>query len=442
MKFIFSSFIFLILLCLPLFFINEKDILLYLDVYSIIIFLFSLRFFYKNSKENIIITSYIVFGILATLIISLLVEEGAYLFEVQEVSYTTGITSKAAIQCFLFLFGLVLSSKLSLNFGLKFINFNNSLFLFTSFFIRGLIIIFILGLIYVGIKYGTPKDYAIHRGDYWGKIAPTWGKWLLDNIIQLVFLLGFLFAKTKNRIDLALALFILITIVWLGERASGTMYFVFYFSIPIIILNINNFRLFTFKKISLAIFSLLTLIFIFFASYSSSLTNDQVVDKTVDRLAAQPQMWWALDRISTALPQDNVFLSKYLGIGEERRNSGTYYLMDQVARKEIVDERYENNGTFTSSGFMNNSYLFGYYLGGIVNIVLGLIVGVIVSFLKYSLYSNNIFVIFITFKLYLKFQNMILEGNMTNVFTLNTFIFFFIILLFLKIFCHKKVSYD
>lgn len=438
MKFITISILYIFLFCIPLIFLFDKDVLFYLDIYSLVVFISSILFFYTESKANIVIASYIVFGVTATLALSLLIEQGAYLFEIQEISYATGITSKAALQCFLFLFGLVLSSKISINYIPKVININTKLFGWIALSIRIIVILFLFGLIYVGIQYGTPKDFAIHRGDYWGKIAPAWGKWLLDNIIQLTFLLGFLFGKLKRKFDLALSLSILVVIVWLGERASGTMYFLFYFFIPVIFLNINSLRLFTVRKIVGVIFSFVALIAIFFASYNSSLTNDEVMKKTIDRLAAQPQMWWALDRISASYPQENIFISKYLGINEERRSSGTYYLMDQVAKKEIVDERYENNGTFTSSGFMNNLYLFGYYLGSFVNVILGIIVGLIVSLLKSAMLSNNIISVFISFKLYLKFQMMILEGNMTTIFTVNTFIFLLIVLIFLKFTSYKK----
>ena len=440
LKFIIISVFYIFLLCIPLIFYFDKDFLFYFDIYSVVIFISAVFFLYTESKPNMLIASYLVFGTTSTLVLSLLVEQGAYLFEVQEISYPIGITSKAAIQCFLFLFGLVLSSKISLIYRIKFLNFEANLFNLSAFFIRVTVILFILGLIYVGVQYGTPKDLSIHRGDYWGGIAPAWGKWLLDNIIQLAFLLGFLFGKLKGKLDLVLSLAILLIIIWLGERASGTMYVLFYFFIPVTILNINKFKLFTVKKIIGGVFSFVVLIIIFFASYSNSLTKDEIVAKTVDRLAAQPQMWWALDRISTPFPKENVFLSKYLGIGEEKRDSGTYYLMDQVAKKEIVDERYDNNGTFTSSGFMNNVYLFGYYLGGLVNVILGGLVGLIVSLLKSSLNSNNIVSIFISFKLYLKFQMMILEGNMTTIFTVNTFVFLLIVLIFLKFTPYKKVE--
>ncbi len=99
-----------------------------------------------------------------------------------------------------------------------------------------------------------------------------------------------------------------------------------------------------------------------YSSFIKSQSTLNPLEQATLRTSLQAQMWWSLDKITDNIPQDeDVIIRKYLGFGASDRDSGVYYLMDQVASKEIVDNRFESKSRFTMSGFFSNTYFFGYF---------------------------------------------------------------------------------
>ncbi|MDC4728657.1 DUF6418 domain-containing protein, partial [Acinetobacter baumannii] len=71
-------------------------------------------------------------------------------------------------------------------------------------------------------------------------------------------------------------------------------------------------------------------------------------------------------------------------------------------------------------------------LGGFVNLFWGVIFGVLVFLVYLSIASSsNILMSFFAFKLLVKIQNILLNGNVDNIFDFSTYIFIILILIFL-----------
>lgn len=402
------------------------------DYLSIFLLSLVLILLWTKNKQLFIINGYIIFALFSAALISIYLEYGVYLYEINLESYAIGITQKIVVQIILFFLGGMLSYKLFYKrFAIRAIDklSLNIIFNLARLITFSLIVI----MFFVGFKYGTPMEHSIHRNDYWIYIGPSWGAAVKEYLIQFSFLLAFLYQYEKKKLDLIIYLFLLIAIIYMGERATGIFNAIFFFSLPILIKNYHYLKLFTFKKVVLfSIFSFLILS-ILIMSYGASVSQDEALSKIETRVVLQPQMWWALDNLSSFFPQDlDIIINKYIGIGIDARYKGTYYLMDQVSDLALVDYRFETNSTFTLSGFANNIYFFGYFLGSWVNLVYGFIIGFVACILAKSCVTNNIIASFFAFKLFFKIQGIILGGNTPNFFSIGTLAFIGICILFIK----------
>lgn len=403
------------------------------DVIAVIILSLFLAVLWSEYKEIFVVNSYIIFGLFTAILISLLIEKGAYLYEIDRNTYPIGITQKIVIQVIFFFLGIILANKLFLVSQASIYNISPRMLFLLSWFIRVIIAGLILLMFFIGLKYGTPREHHIHRNDYWAYIGPSWGAPLKEYLIQFSFFLGFLYKDNKRKIDVILYLFLLIAIIHMGERATGIFKALFFFSVPVLIKNINYLKFFTFKKIVFFLLFLVTMFFILTMSYGELVSQEDAISKIEDRVVLQAQMWWALDLISSFEPQNiKLILDKYFGFGGYARDIGTYFLMDLVADKELVDYRFETGATFTASGFFNNIFFFGYIVGTIVNFFWGFLLGLVSSFWIKSISTINMVASFIAFKLYFKLLVIILDANTPNLFTIGTPVFFIICILFLK----------
>ena len=107
--------------------------------------------------------------------------------------------------------------------------------------------------------------------------------------------------------------------------------------------------------------------------------------------------------------------------------------MDQVTSKSLVDARYETKSKFTMSGFFNNVYFFGYFLGALINFLWGLFFGLLCYFLLLGIQCRNILFSFISFKFLYKIQAILLVGSIPDVFSIGTLAFMLICIFFLRL---------
>ena len=403
------------------------------DVVAVIILSLFLSILWSKYKEIFVVNGYIIFGLFTAILISLLVEKGAYLYEIDRNTYAIGITQKIVIQVIFFFLGIILANKLFSASQASIYNLSPKILLLLSWGIRAIIVGLILLMFFIGLKYGTPREHHIHRNDYWAYIGPSWGAPLKEYLLQFSFFLGFLYKDNKRKIDIFLYLFLLIAIIYMGERATGIFKALFFFFVPVLIKNIYFVKFFTFKRVLFIASFLLIMFFILTMSYGEQVSQEDAISKIETRVILQAQMWWALDLISSFEPQNiKLILDKYFGFLGDIRDVGTYFLMDLVADRELVDYRFETGATFTSSGFFNNIFFFGYIGGTIVNFFWGILLGLVSSFWIKSISTINIVASFVAFKLYFKLLVIILDAHTPNLFTVGMPMFFIICILFLK----------
>lgn len=403
------------------------------DIISIFLFFLFLTILWNSYKDMFVVNGYIIFGLSTAILISLLVEKGAYLYEIDRNTYAIGITQKIVIQVIFFFLGIILAHKIFSISRVNIYNISPRTLNFLALFLRTVVVGLILLMFFIGLKYGTPREHHIHRNDYWAYIGPSWGSSLKEYLIQFSFFLGFLYKEYKKKVDVFLYICLLMAIIYIGERATGIFKALFFFSVPVLIYNIHLLKFSIFKYVLFLATFFFAMFFILTMSYGESVSREDAVSKIETRIILQSQMWWALDLISSfELQNINLIFDKYLGFFGNLRDVGTYFLMDLVATKELVDYRFETGATFTSSGFMNNVFFFGYLAGSIVNFFWGLLIGLVGSYWVKSISTINIIASFIAFKLYFKLLVIILDGHTPNLFSIGTPVFFICCILFLR----------
>ena len=425
--------LFLMLCSLVPFLFLGFDIFIF-SIYSIVIYFFVLFYFFKFDKDFFLINSFIFYGGVTTLLISLILENGIYLVEIGRQSYALHVPEKAVTQLISFSLGscLIFSFLKKSNFTV--LNLTEKLNFTVANFFRLLVVLGILITFLIATKYGTPLTHGVHRNDYWTYYAPSWGGVVTYWIMQLNFILGVLFSKNKKKIDVLLLLAILTTIFMMGERFTGLVYSLFFFFLPFFINGQKiNIKISKIKIFIIGIIAVFGIGYTLINSFSKIDSNTSPIESVMIRASLQSQMWWALDELSDFYPKDvDILYNKYWGFDDIERNVGVYYLMDQVASKSIVDARYETKSRFTMSGFFNNIYFFGYLLGTLINFLWGCFFGVISYFFYKSIISFNIIFSFFAFKLFFKMQAMLLNATITDVFSLETIVFFLVCCFFIR----------
>lgn len=427
-----TSFISLILLILSNF-SNYNIIYSYL---SVLLFLYFILVLIKNSFEYSAIFSYLLLAIIPALIISITLEHGVFLVEINQLSYSTALPIKASLQLLGFIFSSYITFALLRNTSIKVIPLTLNSDNLIKYLLYSVIILIVISLWGIILRYGTPMSHHIHRNDYWSLIAPSWGSTLVYLLVQLNFFLGLSFSRKSNRIDVFLFSLIMVTIILLGERLTGLLYSLFFFLIPWSIVNFKDYVLvFTFKhKLYIAVF-LVLVAYVLFKNFANIATVGSLSawESISLRTSLQSQMWWALDNISSLNSKDiSLVIDHYIGIGNNPRYTGTYYLMDLVADSDIVDDRYSTNSKFTLSGFFNNVYYFGYIFGYITNFLWGILFGALGYLVYLGITSRNYLFALISFKFFYKIQAIILVASTPDFFTFNTLLYIILCTIFLK----------
>lgn len=438
MKFI-NLLIYFFLLLLPVLFFNNTNFI-YFDYYSLFVFLVFVFYLVRADKNFAVLSFYTFFVFISTLLITLIIEHGTYLIEIDEVSYPIGITSKGALTSFLFLSGMYVSYSFlkKTNLGVKDLSVSSQTFTFYG--VRLLITIMCITMFLLLMKYGIPLLMGIHRADFWSGYAPSWGGTLAFWLIQVSFLSGFIYSKTKSKIDLFLFLFLLLVTILSGSRFTGIMQSLVYFFIPILVLS-KSFKIHNPKFVisfSVVFIILLTIVFNSFEAKSSQEKQNNLVL----RIVLQGQMWWALDRKSNFYPKEvDEILDSYIGLAKDPREKSYNYLMYLVAPATLVNQKIETDSRFTMSGFFNNYYFFGYFVGSFINFIFAIFFGFLVYFLYLAIYSNNVIFLLFIFKLFTKVEAILYTGNVDDFFSLNFIVFAIGILFFLTLSKKKNISY-
>lgn len=427
-------------LCFMLFFLTvvfvamllSTDVVVVINIVFVVLvggWLFS---HYLYDKIFFVLSLYVVLGLFSAVLISFFLESGVYLTEIKQVSFSSGLPAKSAIQCFLFLFGVSLTVRYLMHDRWHIIDVSGGFLMLCRWGGVSVIAFMILILLYIRIQYGSPNSIGVHRMNYWASHAPSWGNTVVYALIQMCLPLGFFFKEYKKKFELLVFFTILVTIMMMGVRFTGIVVSLILFVTPLLIVKPALLRIFKAKQlfISLALFSIVVIgVFLGFENYDSQ----SRVDRLITRASLQPQTWWALDQLSDWQPKkvDDI-VSHYLGIGSAPYDQGMYYLMYKIAPADIVNQHYETGSSFALGGIFNNVYFFGYYLGGVINFLLGLVFGGALGLLGVALRSNNILAILLTFRLSYKLQAIMVSGTIPNLFSLELLLLFVFSLFFIR----------
>ena len=179
---------------------------------TIIIFIIYLISIYRINRNLIITSSYTIFAMLTTVIISIFLEYKVFLIEINQISYPINLPIKAVFQLISFIFGAGLAFTFFNKSNLQTLNLSPKLNSSINKIIYISILTLSLILILIGLTYGTPTALGLHRNDYWAYVAPSWGAILVYFLIQITFVLGLNYSKKKKKIDLYFYLYILFII--------------------------------------------------------------------------------------------------------------------------------------------------------------------------------------------------------------------------------------
>ncbi|EPF74825.1 hypothetical protein GCM10025882_00500 [Acinetobacter gyllenbergii] len=414
---------------------------IYVDYFSIIILVCWFVAVVKRVKVPFLSNIYFCLTVLTTVCISIILEHGIFLTEIQEITYRTGLPTRAAMQVFLLFGGLFLGYSCLDRYirKIEFFRFDSySNFLIERSFVAVVIISF-LTLLGIFLIYGFPFLMSLHRQNYWASYAPEWGATLVNAIIQFNLGLGYLFYKKKSKIYLNLMLISIFVLFCAGVRFTGIITTLFLFFTPFIVLNANSVRLLN-KKVIVASGFILSFVVVGIFLGFQSLDDVSTSERFFTRVSLQPQMWWITDLNSSVFPRD-IYLAfvHYLGFGAEPKSVGPYFFMYQFAPTYVAESLFETGSTFTSVGVFNHVYFFGYFLGGLLNFIYGLVLAFCTWLFVSSVRSNNLIIVLLVFRLMYTMQIVIVSATNYQLFTFKYLLFLLVIMLLIVLSMRKNV---
>ncbi|HBM1984865.1 TPA: hypothetical protein LUK71_002751, partial [Acinetobacter baumannii] len=394
----------------------------------------------KRFKVPFLSNIYFSLTVLTTVCISIILEHGIFLTEIQEVTYKTGLPTRASMQVFLLFSGLFygysyLDKYIKKVSFFKFDPYSN--FLIERSFIA---IVFISFLILLGIFliYGFPFSMSLHRQNYWASYAPSWGATIVNAIIQFNLGLGYLFYKNKSKFYLNLMLFSIFVLFCAGVRFTGIITTLFLFFTPLIVLNKDSVKLLN-KKVIVGLGFIFTFVVVGIFLGFQSLDDISTSERFFTRVSLQPQMWWIIDINSSVFPRDiYTTLVHYFGFGADSKSVGPYFFMYQFAPTYIAESLFETGSTFTSIGIFNHVYFFGYFFGGLLNFIYGFVLAIFTWLFVSSIKSNNLIVVLLLFRLMYTMQIIIVSATNYQLFTFKYLLFLLIILFLIVLSMREK----
>ncbi|HHD7228326.1 TPA: DUF6418 domain-containing protein [Citrobacter koseri] len=384
--------------------------------FAIVFGYISLLFYFLAKKESFfIISSFFLWSILTTAISGLILESGVFLPELGMMSTLNGAT---AINVSLAVITLLATCNI-FNFLNERIRVNlNSSFLVNSAIEKIypiIVLVATLIVIFISIKYGRPSNYGQDRFYYWNNIAPSWGNLVRLFVEQSVFILGCIYAKTKNKMILVIFFLGITSQVLVGEKFTGIFQMLIFFSVCLLIASNSsiNKKLLSFKSILLCSFLGFIFVILVWTSYFS-LSGDSTLafESLKIRIAAQSQLWWGL--IESAALQDfgaSDIIYNFFGIGAFPEDTGMSYLMGLVMPQHLFSV-YQDAGIALTMAFPANILLFfGPFLSLLVCTVLAIFLALALWFTVFTLRNKDYVLLFIAMKVFNIAIQFILMGR-------------------------------
>jgi len=295
---------------------------------------------------------------------------------------------------------------------------------------------FTVTLFIVHLKYGHPNDYGVDRYYYWANIAPKWAEYVKFLLSQFTVFIGLAYGLSRKKRYILLFVISLLAQFSVGDKFSGMLYATMTFIIPVVILlRINIGKLiFSTRFIFMSVIFLAAMMSASYLSYVAISGAGSGIDRLVDRVVLQGQMWWALDNSSDLNSKGmGEILKNFIGIGNgDEFSTGIFYLMSIISPPSIFQWFADKGITMTMGSPVNLIYFFGYPLSVLPAMILGIIVGFGYHIFYRAIVISDVILIFFGVKIMDSIFRAVTMGEIFYLFSLKVlagiFAFIFYIL--------------
>lgn len=399
------------------------------NVAMIILFVFFI-YSMKGNRDFLVINSYFLFLVAGVGVSLVSVNEGAYLYELFELTVANkSLVNNLFLFFLIFFVGVRVHGCLPLTIYDKYIV-DDAI---SDLMIRGFVLIYMaMGLVFIVFFIGG--GYAINnveRFEYWDALNFKEGLHLSSLMAHLGFLLGVVYVIKSKKLAVYLCLYGMVCLVMAGHKFTGLVQLLILFSIPLLI----NFTLTSKNKLIILglvlVFSISGYLLIY-TNYVMVYGEETAMDVFSGRIAGQSQMLWALDNQSLSYGFTlSEILTHYFGFGASDVDSGMKFLMYQVASSELVTRYIEKGIVFTFAGPGSASLFFGYYGGVFVALVMGLWLGILTWLVTICIKSKNLAACFFSIKAYLNYLINLTNGGGDWLFDYRIYVYFLLGVVFL-----------
>lgn len=417
----------------------SSDMYVFCGGVSLILFFMFCIYLYKHKQYFFFLLMPFIFPHFTAIVSNFSLETGAYIEELQVMSYATGGVTRLVF----FMLSFFMVAMLAFNFIEKYRV--NRFFLTLkgdySRLEKQLLVLF-SGVIFAilllnAFLWGSPLLKGVQRFDYWvGHPYPGIRNLLYQGYL-LSFILGVYITKIKlNRTGKPISyigiviLFCLFNVLY-GEKFTGVFLTLLYFFIGMFgslvlykKINIVNAKTIMFVVVmSLLLYGLIYYQYKYIHQLPGSIFS--FIESRV--LNLQGEVWWAID---SSAPTGNGLSYLYSYSDNCRMSGGLYSLMYQIAPTSLVDSYCERGITFTMGYPAILISSVGYFSGFLFNLFFAVLVGVTLFLVKKSIEYPNVISLFLSAKVLLIETHAFNMGNIYNVIDVKFFVYFLLLLFF------------
>ncbi|HBC9222050.1 DUF6418 domain-containing protein [Enterobacter cloacae] len=389
---------------------------------SIFLWLSTCIYFIRKNYSYGILSAQVMLAFTTAGICCAIAESGQWLSEVKYYSSLSGATARIMSLCFvIFFFSFFtfkyLSRMRSVRFGMS-NKFNKVLLncVVIAFFA------FTVTLFIVHVIYGHPNDYGVDRYYYWANIAPKWAEYVKFLLSQFTVFIGLAYGLSRKKRYVILFVVSLLAQFSVGDKFSGMLYATMTFIIPIVILlkvNIGK-LIFSARFVFISVIFVTAMMSASYLSYVAISGAGNGIDRLVDRIVLQGQMWWALDNSSNMSSKGlEEIMSNFIGIGNsDEFSTGIFYLMSIISPPSIFQWFADKGITMTMGSPVNLIYFFGFPLSVVPAAILGIIVGAGYHIFYRAILISDVILIFFGVKIMDSIFRAVTMGEIFYLFSL------------------------
>lgn len=419
----------------------------YMSIISAIFFIMYLVVLYKYRYEIFILAMPFYMSQLGTIASNVLIEKGTYLTELMTYSYTTGSTIKLVFYNIIF-FEIIslIFCILTKNIKIKY-KYNKKICNLILCLVSTLIIISFIGLIIDGVPIFMKIDRIQYVNNYQSFIFNKVSGQLYIGVFVLGMICGISYISKDIKIFKRCVFMYCCVIVYFilrGDKFSGLVNIIYLFFIPLatILYKYQNFKPKISKLIIVGI--VLGIIFLSIINYHySNINKSESTDRVKERISAQGQVWWAIDRsVSYGNEASSSEISNeirsYFNTNIDKTDIGLNKLMKVIAPMDISNSFIKNKVNFTMGYPAIGLYLYGYIGLILFQIIYGILLAICIIYMYKIILSRDYFSAIIIGKIYIEMIGSLSMGNLYNVFSKEVLIYILILIFFYLVQNSKK----